>query len=160
MYFIKRSLSVAISVIFINCITGPAGPRGEDGKNVEIKDSVYICSGNKLKLSANKQWISTNININIGERLLIKSSGKINISNEEFDPNGGSAIGSLSYPLSNKNVNALFFIIGESDIIKTGKSYYGFASDSGEIKFIINTMNEIPDSNGYFTIDSLVTYSE
>jgi hypothetical protein len=71
-----------------------------------------------------------------------------------------SSVGGLGFPLPNRSVNSLFFKIGTSDITKAGRSYFGFAADSGEIKFLINTLNDLSDSAGYFTIDSLATYSE
>jgi len=39
---------------------------------------------------------------------------------------------------------------------EAGRSYFGFATDSGEIKFLMNTQNELSDSAGYFTIDYMV----
>lgn len=96
----------------------------------------------------------------MGDKILIKASGEITVNSEIFDPNGSSGLGGLSYILVNRPANALFFKIGASDIIKAGRSYFGFATDSGEIKFLVNTQSELPDASGYFTIDSLVTYSE
>jgi hypothetical protein len=143
-----------------NCDFGPAGPQGPAGKDIQIVDSIRISSNNKLKIPANKQWISSNVNVSMGDKILMKASGEITINGEVFDPNGSSGIGGLSYPLPNRPVYSLFFKIGNSDVTKAGRSYFGFANDSGEIKFFINVLNELSDSAGYFTIDSLVTYSE
>lgn len=163
-------LSAALLAL-TNCVEGPAGPQGdrgpqgltgpagEDGTSIKVVDSTYISSSNKLLLPINKKWFSTGIRVVMGDELLIKSSGEIVVDGSSYGPEGETAIGGLSYMLPNHSIYALFMRVGAASPVKVGRSYYGFASDSGTIEFSINSSVILDDQNLGYTIDSLTAFT-
>ena len=128
---------------------GLIGPKGDDGKNYEAKDSIIINGANRLKIPAIKEWIKSGVQVNFGEIIILKATTNIS---------GSSALGGLSAFLNNEQLNTLYMKIGvgNSGHVKVGQSYIGFAQETGEIEFGINTLDVSADSSQFYSVDSLV----
>ena len=155
----KLFFVVIPAFLFVSCFQGEqgpqglVGPKGNDGKNYEVKDSLIISNANRLKIPAIKNWIKSGIRVNFGEIIILRATTNI----PESSSNGG-----LSAFLVNEQINSLYMKIGvgNSGHIKIGKSYFGFAQETGEIEFGINTIDVSADSSQFYSIDSLVIRKE
>ena len=151
----KLIIGTISTLLCVSCFQGEqgpeglVGPKGDDGKNYMTKDSIIISNANRLKIPAVKKWIKSGIQVNFGEIIILKATTNI----PESSGNGG-----LSAFLINEQINTMYMKIGvgNSGDVKVGKSYFGFAQETGEIEFGINTLDVSADSSQFYTIDSLV----
>jgi hypothetical protein len=145
---IKILVVLAIAALFCLCFEGaqgPTGPKGSDGKDFIVHDTVVITRNNPLRISANKTWMKSGIQVKFGDKVFIKSSTNMQ---ESF------AVAGLSGLISNQQINSLYLKVGSSGPVKVNKSYVGLAQDDGEIEFGINSIEY--DTSQYFSVDSLV----
>jgi hypothetical protein len=122
-----------------------------DEANILFRDTSRT-----LTVTAGAIWSKIGITVSMGNVLVITSSGTVvSERNGEFGPDGGSAVGGLSYLLVNQPIYAFYARIGGGAAFKIGSSYYGLAQSGGELEFAINSMTGETIS-GKYVIDSLV----
>jgi len=101
---------------------------------------IFLDSSRSIVVPPDSKWHSTGCTVNMGNTIIVKASGLV--TSEEygaFEPDGGTALGGLSFLMVNQPVFALFARIGDGVPFRIGSSFLGSAQQSGELHLAVNS---------------------